>query len=142
VAVSVDWATKVITIPQADLTLVSGTTYQYDVDEFRLALKDLEDDQEGIPFLDTHQHNTEVTIGGVTYARTFEIINGYTVEFEDGQYGVTLFGANHNIGDVLVRNQVSVLIQNSAGLIVTVNSSGAAGMTLDEFIAFFTALNK
>ena len=47
-------------------------------------LKQLEDDGDGIQLLDTHRHNTQVTLGGVTLARTVEIINGYQIEFEDG----------------------------------------------------------
>ena len=87
-AISIDWGTKVISVPKTFLSLVSGTLYELDSDTFRLALKDLEDDEEGIPFPDTHQHNTEVTLSGVTFVRTIEIINGYTVEFEDVQYTV------------------------------------------------------
>lgn len=124
-AISINWSTKVINIPQADLTLVSGTVYEYDVNAFRLELKDVEDG-EGMPFLDTHRHNTEIVISGVTYARTLEIINGYTVTFEDGQYSVNLFGANNNVLDVLNRNQVSVSVQNSAGLVGGANEIAAA----------------
>jgi len=125
-AITVNWATKVISVPQADLTLIGGTLYELDTDLFRLALKDLEDDPEGMPFLDTHRHNTEVTVAGTTFARVVEIINGYSVEFEDGAYTVRLAGSNNNIFDVengiLVQNTVQVIAQNSAGLIVT--SSG------------------
>ena len=88
-----------------------------DLNMFRLALKDLEDDVEGIPFLDTHRHNTEVALGGLVYARVIEIINGYTVTFEDGQYAVNLIGANSNVGDVVNVNQVSIRSTNAAGLI-------------------------
>ena len=120
-AITIDWTTKVISVPQADLTLISGTLYELDTDWFRLQLKDIEDG-EGMPFPDTHRHNTEVTVAGTTYARTIEIINGYSVEFEDGQYSVRLVGSNNNIFDVengiLVQNQVQVIPTNSAGLIV------------------------
>lgn len=118
-AISVNWFTGVITVPQADLTLISGTTYELDLDTFRLALKDLEDDEAGMPWPKTHNHNTQVTLSGITFARQIEILFPYTVEFEDGVYGVNLVGANSNIPDVLVRNSVSVNSQNSAGLIVT-----------------------
>ncbi|KPJ97107.1 MAG: hypothetical protein AMJ55_00380 [Gammaproteobacteria bacterium SG8_15] len=116
-AVSVNWGTKVITVPQADLTLVSGTLYEYSVDTLRLALKALEDDEEGMPFPDTHQHFASVTVGNVTLAKVVEFINDYTITFEDGQYGVNLYGANHNVLDVINRNQVSVASANSAGLV-------------------------
>ena len=55
----------------------------------------------------------------MTLARTVEIINGYTVTFEDGQYAVNLVGANSNVGDVVNVNQVSVRSANSAGLVTS-----------------------
>jgi len=59
---------------------------------------------------------------GVTYARVIEIINGYQIEFVDGQYTVRLAGSNNNFFDVengiLVQNQVQVISTNSAGLII------------------------
>jgi len=133
-AVTIDWATKVISIPQADLTLVSGTLYELDTNAFRLELKNIEDG-EGMPFPDTHRHNTEVTVAGTTYARTLEIINGYSVEFEDGQYSVRLVGSNNNFFDVeagiLVQNQVQVIPGNSAGLVVAGGSeAGIATFTI------------
>lgn len=116
-ALSVNWATKVILVPQADLTFLGGTLYELDVDAFRLELKEIEASEEGLPFLDTHRHNTEVVLSGDIYARIIEIINGYTVEFEDGQYVVKCVGANHNLADVKVPNQVSIVVGNSSGLI-------------------------
>jgi hypothetical protein len=124
-AITINWATKVITVPQGDLTPISGDLYELDVDVFRLILKDLEDDEEGMSFIRTHNHNPESVLSGTTFARQVEIINGYTVTFEDGQYRVRLSGANNNISDVTNVNQVSILSQNSAGLIVKqVGSSG------------------
>lgn len=123
-AISVSWPTKVINVPKADLTHISGDTYELDIDEFRLALKDLEDDPEGVPFVRTHLHNTEVTVAGLTLARVIQIINGYTITFEDGQYAVNLVGANSNLGDVINLNQVSVRSFNSAGLITYTTGSG------------------
>ena len=120
-AVSVDWNTLVISVPQSDLTFVSGTLYALDTEAFRREMIALMDDVVGMPFLDPISHNTEVTIAGVTYARFIEIINGYTVTFEDGQYAVRLDGSNNNIFDegIINRNQVSVIPTNSAGLIRT-----------------------
>jgi hypothetical protein len=102
------------------MTLVQSTPveiYELQLDGFRLTLKDLEDDFEGMPWTKTHNHNTEVTLGGLTFARVIEILAPYTVTFEDGQYAVNLVGANSNVGDVVNVNQVSVRSQNSAGLI-------------------------
>lgn len=118
-AIQVDWPSRVITVPQADLTPLGGTEYELDLDAFRLALKDLEDGEDGMTFPDTHVHNPPLTVGGVTLAQTIEIINSYTVTFEDGQYTVTLTGANSNVLDVVNQNQVSIRSANSAGLIVS-----------------------
>ena len=123
-AVSINWATQVISVPQADLTFISGTLYELDTDWFRLQLKDLEDSSDGMAFLRTHKHNTEVTILGTTFARVIEIINGYSITFEDLPYTVKLVGSNNNFfdvdGGILNRNQVQVVSTNSAGLIASV----------------------
>lgn len=119
--ISIDWGARVIHVPQSYLQLVSGTLYDLDTEQFRNDLKDLEDDDVGMSFPDTHRHNTTVTVAGTTYARFIEIINGYSVEFEDGAYSIRLQGSNNNIfdidGGVLVQNQVQVIPGNSAGLI-------------------------
>jgi hypothetical protein len=119
-ATTIDWANKIISVPRADMTLLQSVPVEVrelNLNSFRLELKDLEDDIEGMAFLDTHSHNTEVLLGGIVYARVLEIINGYTITFEDGQYAVNLIGANSNVGDNVNVNQVSVRSANSAGLI-------------------------
>ena len=116
---SVDWANKVINIPKADLLLIQSVPTeirQLDLNAFRLELRSLEDDSDGMPFERTHRHNTSVSVGGVILSRVIEIINGYSVTFEDGPYAVNLVGANSNVGDVVNVNQVSVRSANSAGL--------------------------
>lgn len=139
-AVSINWLTKVIFIPQADLTLVSGSLYELDVNWLRLQLKDIEDNGDGIAFEDTHRHNSAVTLSGTTYARTLEIINGYTVTFEDGSYSVRCVGANHNIGDVKNVNSVSLIIGNSAGLINGFNDRMEPGFTFADAIRIMAAV--
>lgn len=127
-SISIDWPNRVITIPQADLIHISGTLYELDTDAFRLALKTLEA-SEGIVYPDTHRHNTTVTVAGVTFARTIEIINSYKVEFEDGAYSVRLAGSNNNLfdieGGILVQNGVQVIPGNSAGLVVVSGGGGS-----------------
>lgn len=130
-AISIAWGTKIISVPKSYLTLVSGSVYELDMNQFRLDLKDLEDSEEGMAFPDTHRHNTEVTLAGVTYSRFVEIINGYTVTFEDGAYAVNVVGANTNIADVMNVNQVSLRTSNTAGLI-TVNIAGVDAPTAPE----------
>lgn len=132
--ISVDWSTKTINIPQSYLTLLSGTLYELDTNQLRLDLKALEAEvvdsgAGGMAFDDTHRHSTEAVISGFVYSRTIEIINGYSIVFEDGQYAVNLAGSNNNILDVTTRNQVSVGSQNSAGLIL-----GTANVTSTDVI--------
>lgn len=117
-AISITWGTRVIYVPQDYLTPPGTGEYVYalDLEQFRLDLKALESSEDGMCFPDTHIHATEVTLSGVTYARFIAIVNGYTVEFEDGQYTILATGANSNIADVKVQNMVSLIVQNSAGL--------------------------
>ena len=121
----VDWANRVIYVPKQITSLVQASPTEIrelNLNDFRLTLKDLEDSPEGMPYIDTHRHNTTVTLGGVTFARLIEIINDYTITFEDGQYAVNLVGANSNVGDRVNVNQVSVRSANSAGLIEVATS--------------------
>lgn len=134
-AITINWDTRVISIPKSFMTELSPTLYELDLNDFRLALKDLEDDMEGMSFPITHNHNTEVTLAGITFARTIEIINDYTVTFEDGQYAVNAVGANSNIADVMNLNQVSLRTANSAGLITVTSGSGLSVEEHDELMA-------
>lgn len=132
-AISMNWGTKVILVPVTDMTLISGTPgtgsaqvdpalYELDCNVLRLALKDLEDSDDGIAFPTTHNNSGTFTLSGVTYARFFEIINGYKVEFDTGTYDhytVRLVGANNNVADVRKPNTVSLIIGNTAGMVVS-----------------------
>jgi len=95
-----------------------------DVDWFRLQLKDFEDSEIGMAMPDTHRHNAQIVLAGVTYARSVEVLAPYTVEFEDGIYEVVCVGANHNLSDRKVVNSVSLIVGNSAGLIVVADGGG------------------
>lgn len=132
-AISINWSTKVITVPQADLTLVSGSTYSLDLDWFRLELKDIEDNEDGMVFLTTHNHVAPITFGTTTLARVVEIINGYTVTFQDvgSPYAVELINANSNVANVTNINNVSVRSNNSAGL-VQVNTGSVLTPSLQQ----------
>lgn len=136
-AITINPVTFVIYVPKADLTLIQSSpeVRELNVNWFRLQLKDLEDDPDyGIFLPKTHNHNTEVTLAGLTYARIVEIIAPYTIEFEDGQYTVNCIGANHNISDVKVPNQVSLIVNNAAGLITNAAIEYASfngGVTVD-----------
>lgn len=125
--ISIDWGQRIIYVPRFFLTDLGSGNYELDVNALRIALKDLEDDEEGMPFPQTHRHNTQIVLSGVTYARFFEVINGYTITFEEFEfpYTVRCVGANHNIGDVINLNSVNLIISNSAGLVVTEGVSGS-----------------
>lgn len=133
---TVDPLTFIISVPQTDLTLISGTIYEMDTESFRDDLKTWEASLEGIVFTRTHDHNTEATIAGTTYARGIQIIDPYSIEIEDGQYTVILKGSNNNIFDVengfLEQNQVQVIPTNAAGLIVKEVGSGVTPDDIDD----------
>jgi hypothetical protein len=131
-AYTFDYATKIISVPQADLTPVTGSLYELDTNVFRQTLQDEQDSEDGMAHNDMVLHNTEVTVAGTTFARTIEMINSYSVEFTpDAQFSVRLVGSNNNIFDVengiLVQNQVQLISNNSGGLIVT--EAGGGGPT-------------
>ena len=126
-----DWATRIFTVLQSDMTLISAgppAVYQLDVEALRLELHGLQSDPNGgIPFEDIFFHNTEVTIGGTTYVRTLGIINGYTMTISPtGNYQVSCTGANHNLGDVYNNGAGPTLLpNNSAGLIAAPAGGGS-----------------
>jgi hypothetical protein len=122
--ITVDWASRVVFVPKTSLTNLGGGLYELDLDDFRLELKALEASEAGMVEPDIHAHNTLVTIAGTTLARVVEIINGYTITFEDDQYAVNLVGANSNISDVANVNQVSLRSFNTAGLINLASARG------------------
>jgi len=116
---SIDGSTKIITVPKSYMVLVQSTPsviYSLDLNQFRLDLKAWEMTPIAMAYPRTHSHNTTVLVGGASLARVIQIINGWTVTFEDGQYRVETAGANSNIGERVNVNQVSVSTSNSAGL--------------------------
>lgn len=141
-SVSIDWGNKIINVPKAYLTLIQATPTEIrelNIDSFRYDLRALEASDEGVVFDYTHSHNAPVSVGGVTLARVVEIVNGYTITFEDGQYAVNITGGNSNIGDNVNVNQVSVRSANSAGLISNAQiefSSFNGGVTIDVIDGF------
>ena len=128
-AYSVNWNTKVIDIPQADLEFVSGTRYRLDLNDFFDTIKALEASEEGMMHLDIINGQAPPrSVGSVPFPREVEVINGYTITFENGMYDAEIYGGNHNIADVRNQNNVSILTNISAGLIET----GTSGLTASE----------
>ena len=121
-AITIDRLTGIISVPQSDLALLSGTLYSADTNAIRNSIKEIEASEEGIIWDDTHRHNTTVDLFGITYARTIEYLAPASITFTpDAQWSVRLEGSNNNMGDIeatiLNQNQVQVIPTNSAGLI-------------------------
>lgn len=118
-AIEIEWATKTIVVPRAELLLLQTSPIeirQLNLDDFRKRLRDIEDDDEGIIFSTTHNYAGPTNVGGVTLASVVEILDPYTVTFEDGQYAVNIVGGNTNLADKVNINNVGVRTTNSAGL--------------------------
>ncbi len=120
-AITLDPATKIFTVSQADLVFVQGTFYKADTNAIKYEIEQLMDNEQYIWMERAINHNTVVTIAGVPYARTLELINGYSIVFTpDAQWSVRLDGSNNNFFDIeegiLNQNQVQVIPTNSAGL--------------------------
>ncbi len=119
---NINWATGVITVYTTDAAFMTdegGNHYTMDTNLFRLAVLAEEDGEQGIVWPRVFEHNTQVLLGGVQYARVIEMLAPYTITFDDsgGQYAVTLSGSNNNFADKTNITSVSVRPTNSAGLI-------------------------
>jgi hypothetical protein len=115
-AVSVDWSSYpyLITIPQSDCTLVSGTRYQITVNEIWQLLRDFSDGPEGSARPITYRR-----IQSTSSTPAITEVNDpfYAAEFEDGLWSVDIIDGNSNFRDVEVKNQVSVGTNNTTGFI-------------------------
>ena len=146
-AFTFDYLNKIISVPQADLTFVSGTFYTMDTNWFKNQLLAEMGSENGIWADDMYVHNTQVgPIAGTTFARTIQIVNGWKVQFTpDSQWTVQLEGSNNDIwsvGDgILVQNQVQVIPTNSGGLVVGGSGSGASAADVWNYVGS-SAVNK
>lgn len=129
---TVDWIAKSIFIPQSDLVFVEAGVYQLRLyNDFRKEIRRLEwEFTEGFWAPQVMTYNNPVTFSGITLASVIQIINGYTITFEDGAYDVLLREANSNVVDVTIRNQVRPIPFNSAGY--TLVETGTSGLTAEE----------
>lgn len=123
-ALTIDPALQRVTIPQADLTFVSGTLYTFDTEQYMRDLNALLDDEDYIWMPDAFVHNTEVTILGTTYARQILNANGWSLTFENTSMTVQYAGSNNDLFDsengVLINQPlVNVIGNNSAGLVTS-----------------------
>lgn len=131
---SVNWLTKVISIPDTDLIPVSAGRYRLDMDSFRVEIRRLEW-SEGLFAEQILEHvNRKLNFAGADYAGFDEIINGYTVKFTGSLSRVDLIGSNNNLIDVLVPTGVSVVSSNSAGLQVVAVGSSVTQQDKDDIV--------
>lgn len=132
-AFSYNFLTNVITVPQSDCTLVTGTFYRLPTKAvFKAQIDDFMASEQGMPFTHPLDHNPDYTVAGVTYAPKVEVVDPYSVEFSpNAAWSVELTESNNNIWDIeagiLTQNQVQVIPTNSAGLI-SGGGSGGAGL--------------
>ena len=145
-AYSVNWVTKVISIPTSDLILISGTRYSLLMSDFLSEIRRLEwEFTEGLwaPAILNHT-NTKFDFAGADYAPFDEILNNYTVQITGVATRVDLLGSNNDFIDALIPTGVSVVPSNSAGLQVVEVGSGVteqdkediANKTQDKLIPF------
>lgn len=119
-AIDIQWGTGVIVIPRADMPLIQTTPVEVrelNLTTLHLILRDLEDDFIGMAYSSTHKYSGPVTISGVELALVMEILEPYTLTFEDGQYAVNITGGNSNVADRVNINNVGLRTANSAGLV-------------------------
>ncbi len=138
--IAVDWPPRAVTVEQSDLTPTADPdVFDFDLDDFHRRLRVLEGSEEGIIYPRTHNFAPAVTVGTVQLAPVVEMINSYTVEFveELSPYAANFVGANTNVADVAVVNNVSVRPNNSAGLQVV--ETGTSGLTPEEAVALLLA---
>lgn len=137
-SISVDWPNKEILVDKASLDLVQTTpieVYNLDINLFFSTLANLSDSAAGMLYEIPYLNITPVTLSGVTYARILQIINNYTVTFENGAYAVNLLGANSNIADRVNINNVGIRSANSAGLVTSAAiefGEYGGGVTIDQ----------
>jgi len=132
---SVDWETRIITIPKSDLSDIGDNRYELDLEEFHRNIRILEYEfDEGLSQPEILRYNSPVVLSGTTYVGVVEIINDYKVMFEDGLYFVPFVGANTNLQDNMILNGVVPLPNNSAGNTITKTGSGLSDEEHDKLM--------
>ena len=133
-AYSVNWSTRVVSIPKTDLVFVADLDYELNSRSFLEEIRRLEwDFNEGLAYPQILDYTASKNISNTDYSPFDEIINGYMIEFDDTIDRVTLRGSNTNIADrgVIVNNGVLVVPTNSAGnTIITTSGTGGGGSGL------------
>lgn len=116
-AYTVDWVSKIFTIPQSDLTFVSGNNYSLSMVDVHEELRRLEwafaDGLWAPRILNFYE---TVTLSGIDKSPSIEVTNGYTFDFTGSNYNVILSDYDNNLVDVYIpSNGISILGNNSVG---------------------------
>ena len=131
-AYAVNWTTKVVTVPLADMTLVSGSNYALDAGDVWIELRRLEASPSDGLWADQIAEfvNTQV-LSGLSYSAILKMINGYTWDTDTTNKTISLLGINSNLLDVFIPgNGISVLANNSGGKITV--GSGVTQQDKDD----------
>ena len=116
-AYSVDWVAKIFTIPQGDLTFISGNNYSLSMVDVHEELRRLEwAFADGLWAPNIAKWFETVTLSGIDKTPSLEIINDYTFDFTGSNYNVILTDYDNNLVDVYIpSNGISILGNNSVG---------------------------
>ena len=130
--ISVDYSQTpyLITIPQSDLTLVTGNQYKITVAELWVLLRDYADSEESAPFPIIYT-NVPPTASGTP--RIVEINeNYYQAQFEltSPIYNVDITEGNSNFRTVELKNEIGVGTNNTTGYSTV--ETGVSGLTSEE----------
>ena len=125
-AYSVDWISKVFTIPQGDLTFLSGNNYSLSLVDVHNELRRLEwSFTDGLWAPRIANFYETVTLSGIPKSPSVEITNGYTFNFTGSNYNVILSDYDNNLVDVYIpSNGISILGNNSVGRQTVTTGSG------------------
>jgi len=139
---SVNWTTKVITIPLADLTLISGSNYSLDAGDFWIEMRRLEaSPSDGLWAEQAVEYVNTQTLSGIEYVAIVKVINGYTWDTDTTDINISLLGSNNNLLDVFIPGDgVSVLANNSAGKQIISTGSGLSAEQTTQLIEIWRLL--
>lgn len=105
----VDWLNLVVTIPRADLVVVSASPEVYDADVIEI-WRNLHDIQDGFPGMS--KPRIMAGIPPTSFGPRGLLIDpeeaGWLIKFEDGDYMVNLINGNSDIQSHRVQNNVSI----------------------------------
>jgi len=123
---SVDWVAKIFTIPQGDLSFLSGNNYSLSLVDVHEELRRLEwAFADGLWAPRIANWYETVTLSGIPKTPSVEITNGYTFDFTGSNYNVILTDYDNNLVDVYIpSNGISILGNNSVGRQTIVSGSG------------------